>query len=85
MHLSAFSTDGTQVPSGDDLLTEDMALDAAASDMSSMDSGTSSQPYTYRGTDIMETARNLQELSASTNSSSYGSPAFPCWWAASAL
>ncbi|MBB5263311.1 putative ABC transport system permease protein [Catenibacillus scindens] len=61
------STDGTQVPSGDDLLTEDMALDAAASDMSSMDSGTSSQPYTYRGTDIMETARNLQELSASTN------------------
>lgn len=45
--------------------TDDMSItNNATADMAG---DTSSQTFTYRGTDIMETAKNLQELSASTN------------------
>ncbi len=46
--------------------SEISSMDIAASDGSSSMGG-ASETYTYRGTDIMETAKNLQELSASTN------------------
>ena len=58
---SGLSTDSDG--SADMGTAEVSAMDAAASG----GGGSSNSTYTYRGTDIMETAKNLQELSASTN------------------
>ncbi len=58
------STVTTELSAGSTGMGEAASADVAAD---ASGSGTSAQTYTYRGTDIMETARNLQELSASTN------------------
>lgn len=59
--VSTTSSSLGQMSGTDDGIAQ-MDVDAEASGSSSQ-----SNPYSYRGTDIMETAKKLQELSASTN------------------
>ena len=63
--IGVSTTGSNTIPSAQDALSSDSS--ASTDSMSGDTSDTSGQTYTYRGTDIMETARNLQELSASTN------------------